>query len=182
MIVAEAGAMDTVRVGREDREADDADEEVQARGGERRARPQQGAGEEDPEGLERQRHVLVDGHVELAELHGRHGERDVGAEDEEERAARDEDDIARPGWRALASDGRDEHVAEGPSLAGAPAARPARSRSWSPMVAGAHQAVRRAAAQSLDRRSCRRARVELDDLDLEAMLARAPAGGRRRGR
>ena len=105
--------MDTVRAGGEDREADDADEEVQARGGEAAPGPEEGAGEEDPEGLQREGHVLVDGHVELPDLDGRHGEGDVGADDEEEGARRDEGRIASGGWRALDEDGGDEPVGQG---------------------------------------------------------------------
>ena len=60
--------MDTVCAGGEDREAEDADEEVQTRGSEAAPGPEEGAGEEDAEGLEREGHVLVDRHVELADL------------------------------------------------------------------------------------------------------------------
>ena len=56
--------MDAIRAGREDGQPDDAEEQVEPVAESPRRAPSKRAREEHAEGLQGQRHVLVDGHVE----------------------------------------------------------------------------------------------------------------------
>ena len=93
--------MDPIGASREDRHPDDAQEQVETRSRQPAPGTQQRPGEEHAERLQGQRHVLVDGHVEAAQLHGWHRHGRVGAEDEQRSACQDERDVTHPGGSSL---------------------------------------------------------------------------------
>ena len=91
--------MDAVGASREDGHTDDPQEQIEAGSGEPSTGAQEGTGEEHPEGLQGQRHVRIDGHVEPAQLDGRNRDGDVGPDDEQQRAGSDQHAVAEPGGR-----------------------------------------------------------------------------------
>ena len=112
-MVARPDAWIPAGVDREDRQPDHAQQQVQDGAGQPAPEPERGAHEEDAERLERERHVRVGGHVQVADGELRDVERDVRAGHDQGGAHRNHQQVALPDGGAFAQPDRDQEVPEG---------------------------------------------------------------------